>query len=134
MADEKYTLEQVLAAIKGSAGIKETIRRRLGCNSRNTVDNYLRRYATAQAAYDEEKESVGDAAESVIIGAIRDKDRDAAKWYLAKKHRDRGYGDKSELEVSGKGGGPIEHKHVTDYTDEELANIASSRGGGTATT
>lgn len=99
--NEKYTLEQVLAAIKGSAGIKATIQRRLGCNSRNTVDNYLKRYATAQAAYDEEVESIGDAAESVIISAIKNKDVDTAKWYAVKKLRNRGYGDKSEIEHSG---------------------------------
>ena len=99
---DKYTLAQVLDAIKGSAGIKATIMRRLGC-SRNTVDNYLKRYATAQQAYDDEVESIGDAAESVIIGAIKNKDVDTAKWYATKKLRHRGYGDKSELDITSGG-------------------------------
>lgn len=99
---EQYTLAQVLDAIKGSAGIKATIMRRLGC-SRNTVDNYLKRYATAQQAYDDEVESIGDAAESVIIGAIKNKDVDTAKWYATKKLRHRGYGDKSELDITSVG-------------------------------
>lgn len=94
--NDKYSVQDVINAIKGSAGIKATIQRRLGC-SRNTVDNYLRRYATAQAAYDEEIEMIGDAAESVIIKAIRNEDVDTAKWYAAKKLRHRGYADRTEL-------------------------------------
>lgn len=97
---DKYDLADILAAIRGSAGIKATIMRKLGC-SRNTVDNYLRRYATAQAAYDDELESIGDAAESVVIGAIKNKDLSAAQWYLTKKHRSRGYGEHSDVKHSG---------------------------------
>lgn len=101
MADkEHYTLDQLLAAIKGSSGIKETIRRRLDC-SRSTIDNYLRRYATAQQAYDDEIEIIGDLAESVIIKAIRNEDVDTAKWYAKAKLKARGYSDKSESEHSG---------------------------------
>lgn len=111
--DEKYTLEQVLTAIRGSAGIKETIKRRLGCQSRNTVDNYLRRYATAQAAYDEEVESIGDAAESVVISDIRNKNVETAKWYLTKKHRRRGYGEQTDV----KHGGEIGVKVMIVYDD-----------------
>ena len=99
--NDKYTLEQVLSAIKGSSGIKATIQRKLGCNSRSTVDSYLRRYATAQAAYDEESEVIGDVAESVVIGAIKNKDVATAKWYLSVKHKDRGYGDQQEIKHSG---------------------------------
>lgn len=102
MATEVYTAEQVIAAIKGSAGIKENIRRKLGCQSRHTVDNYLKRYATAQQAYDDELESLGDAAESLVVSDIvSNRNVDTAKWYLTKKHRARGYGDKTEVEHSG---------------------------------
>ena len=102
MADnEKYTLADILAAIRGSAGIKATIMRKLGC-SRNTVDNYLRRYATAQQAYEDELEALGDAAESLVVSDIvSNRNVDTAKWYLTKKHRARGYGDKTEIEHSG---------------------------------
>lgn len=106
MADEKFTLDQVITAIKGSSGIKATIQRRLGC-ARMTVDNYLKRYATAQAAYDEEVETVGDLAESVIISAIKNKDVDTAKWYAKAKLKHRGYTDKQEVEHKGPDNGPI---------------------------
>jgi hypothetical protein len=89
----------------------------LGC-SRATVDNYLKRYATAQQAYDDEKDSIGDAAESVVIGAIRNKDVAAAQWYLVKKHRDRGYGDKSQHD--------IRVTDVSQLTDDQLRAIIES--------
>lgn len=101
MADEKYTLEQFLGAIKDSRGIKATIIRRLGC-SRKTVDNYLARYATAQAAYDEEIEQVGDIAESLIVDdMIRNRNVDTAKWYAKAKLKSRGYTDQVEQKHTG---------------------------------
>jgi hypothetical protein len=94
--NDKYTLEQVIAAIKGSNGIKATIQRRLGCKDRKTVDSYLTRYATAQQAYDEEIEVIGDLAESVVISAIKNKDVDTAKWYIKAKLKSRGYSNETE--------------------------------------
>jgi hypothetical protein len=68
--EPKRTLEEVLLAIKGSGGIKTAIAQRLGVN-RVTVDAYLLRWKSAQAAYDEENEITLDVAESVILGNIR---------------------------------------------------------------
>ena len=68
--EPKRNLEEVLAAIKNSGGIKTTIAARLGV-SRVTVDAYLARWKSAQAAYDEENEVTLDVAESVILGNIR---------------------------------------------------------------
>lgn len=97
MADEKYTLDQVLTAIKGSHGIKATIQRRLGC-SRNTVDSYLKRYATAQAAYDEETEVPLDIAETLVVNdMVVNRSVETAKWYLKAKGKGRGYTDRTEL-------------------------------------
>lgn len=124
MADEKYTLEQFLGAVKGSRGIKATIIRRLGC-SRKTVDNYLARYATAQQAYDEEIEQVGDIAESLIVDdMIRNRNVDTAKWYAKAKLKHRGYTDKQE----------IDHRFpdVSQLSDEELRAIVEAKGGGGA--
>lgn len=104
--NDKFSVQDVIEAIKGSSGIKATIQRRLRC-SRNTVDNYLKRYATAQAAYDEEIEVVGDLVESVIISAIKNKDVDTAKWYAKAKLKHRGYTDKQEVEHKGPDNGPI---------------------------
>lgn len=115
--NDKFSVQDVIDAIKGSSGIKATIQRKLGC-SRNTVDNYLKRYATAQAAYDEEVETVGDIAESVIIQAIKNRDVDTAKWYAKAKLKHRGYTDKSELD--------IKITDVSKLSDEELDAIVKA--------
>src|SRR5688500_7596551 len=99
--NDKFNVQQVIDAIRGSRGIKETIRQRLGC-SRNTVDNYLARYATAQAAYDEERARVGDVADSLIVDDMgRNRSVETAKWYAKAKLKHRGYTDKTDVQHSG---------------------------------
>lgn len=130
MASERYTAEQVIEAIKGSRGIKETIRQRLGC-SRNTVDNYLGRYATAQEAYDEEIEKIGDIAESLIVDdMIRNRNVETAKWYARVKLVKRGYG----TGPTGDKDDPIHMTHTHELSDSDLERIAARGGSGTTKT
>lgn len=124
MNDTKKELEDVLIAVKGSAGIKTVIASRLGV-SRQTVDSYLRRWKTAQEAYDEETETNLDIAESVIVGNIRAAakivqtkqmaDSGDAWKYLKMKGKDRGYVERHE----------VDHKikNIKDLTDDELRAI-----------
>lgn len=111
----KATATEVIAAIKGSGGIKMHIARKLGVN-RLSVDNYLKRWPSVQEAYDAEVESLGDMAESVVVTNIRlaeaqqkelgtQQDASDARWYLARKCRNRGYADRSE--VTGADGEPL---------------------------
>ena len=109
----KHTLPQVLEAIKDSHGIKIAIARKLGCH-RNSVENYLKRYAQAQEAYDEEVAKIGDLAETVIIRSILANDVETAKWYASVKVK--GYGDVTKHEVAGANGGDIKIRVV--YGDE----------------
>jgi hypothetical protein len=104
----------VLIAIKDSGGIKTVIARRLSV-TRQTVDAYLRKWVTAQEAYDAEGEINLDVAESVIVqnirtaakiaqtGAIADSG-DAWK-YLKLKGKHRGYVERQE--VTGADGGDL---------------------------
>lgn len=118
------TAKQVIKAIKGSGGIKQTIADRLGVH-RNTVTNYLERYATARQAYEDECQRVGDLAESVVIKAIKDQDVSTAKWYCSKKLADRGYVDRQEF--TGKDGEPMELRtNLIKEIRKELKNIPLS--------
>lgn len=120
-ANEKYTLDEFAAAIRGSNGIKATIQKRLGC-SRNTVDNYLDRYASLRQAYMEEVDRVGDIAESLIINdMVQNRSVETAKWYAMRKLAHRGYGDKQR----------IDHRitDVSNLTDDELRAIIEDKGG-----
>ena len=115
----KRTLDEVLQAIKGSGGIKETIALRLGV-VRQTVDNYLDRWATAREAFDQEEEKNLDIAESLILGNMRIELKKQTKkgndqpvdtsdaWkYLQYRGRKRGYAQTQRNEHTGADGGPV---------------------------
>lgn len=130
MREAKHSLEQVLAAIKGTSGIKRIVAQRLDVH-RNTVDNYLKRWMAARLAYDEEVDNLGDLAESVIIRSIQGENVETAKWFARMKLQHRGYVERQE--ITGKEGGPLRVKVTADdLTDDELAVIAANGRGGVA--
>ena len=101
----RYTAQQFIGAIPGTAGIITTIARRVGCDW-HTAKKYIERYPTVKAVYDDECEKVLDAAESAVIQAITpggdaEPDIPTAKWYLTMKGRDRGYAATERHEHSG---------------------------------
>ncbi len=104
MSSTKHTLEQVLVGIAGSLGIKKVIAQKLNIH-RNTVELYLRRWEAAREAYNEEVNTVGDMAESVIIRSIQHEEVETAKWYARMKLKDRGYVERQE--ISGPEGGSL---------------------------
>ena len=96
----KFTPEQVKEAIKGTGGIKTAIAKRLSCE-RGTVDDYLKRDPELKAAYDSEKESVLDFAETKLISQMQSGNMTALIFYLKCQGKARGYVEKSYTEVSG---------------------------------
>lgn len=107
---EKYKIEQVIEAIRGSGAIKATIAQRLGCN-RHTVDRYLEQYITVRQAYENEGQLTDDYAESLVrqnimIGLKRQQeeqvlvDSSDAKWWLERRRRDK-FATRQELDHSG---------------------------------
>ena len=94
------TAEQAIEALKGSGGVKTTIAKRLGV-SRWTIDNYLDRWSTFRQAYEDEKSGVDDAAVSVVMADIVNRQNvETAKWWIARKLDE--FNDKSKVEHSGK--------------------------------
>ena len=93
-----YTNEQIVTAIRDSAGLITTISKRLGC-ARATAARYIELYPEAHEALQDEREKLLDIAESKVIGSINEGDTQMAKWYLTQLGKARGYGDK--LDVSG---------------------------------
>ena len=109
--DTAHTVEEFIAAIKTSAGIKSTIAKRLGV-SRPTVDAYLERWKTAKDAYLAEKANVDDAAQSVVINDIvSNRNVETAKWWLRMKCHDE-FSPREAQELSGPGDGPITHEII----------------------
>ena len=115
-----YTAAQFIAAIPGTGGIISTVASRVGCEW-HTAKRYITGYATVAQAYADECAKVTDLAESVIIGSIKDKDVQTAKWYLTMKGRERGYVQSERHEVEMDGTLRIEYVHDWRVTanDEE---------------
>ena len=94
----------IISAIKNSQGLMTIIAERLGI-SVESVRHHLNRQDEAgikiRQAYEHETMLTIDKAESNIVNAIAKGDMKASMWYLKKKARDRGYGDQTEVNVTG---------------------------------
>ena len=111
----KHGAADVIKAIEGSGGIKMLIAQRLSV-TRITFDRYLKRWPTVMEAFKAEREGLIDIAESVVRRNIQLAhqaqaggvivDSGDSKWLLSRLGKDRGYGDKQELDVTS-GGEPI---------------------------
>lgn len=86
----KTNKQQLLDAINGSYGIISTIAKRLNVNW-NTARTYIKQDKDAMQAYNNERNSMLDKAESCIINALKQNDIATAKWFLQLKGKDRGY-------------------------------------------
>lgn len=91
-----YTREQVLEAIKGSAGVISTIAKRLNCKWL-TAQTWCKNWEETKKALADEEEAVLDMAESAVYKSIQDGNTQDAKWLLATKGKKRGFSEKHEI-------------------------------------
>ena len=112
----KRTVEEVIAAIAGSGGIKKIIATRLNVD-RHTIDNYLAAYPSVAVAYRDEIDTIGDLAEITIIKAIKDGDLETSKWYARNKLKNRGYSERHEI------------SEFKDMTDAQLIEAIKNATG-----
>jgi len=112
MSRDLYTAAQFIEAIKGSGGIVSTIAKRIGCTW-HTAKKYIDTYSTIEVAYNAECERVDDLAESILITSIKEGNTQDAKWWLARKRKDK-FSERQE--VTGVNGNKIEIE--ISYTDE----------------
>jgi hypothetical protein len=115
----KLTPVRVKKALEGSHGIKGLIAQRLGC-SYYALSKAMAREGDAwdecRYLYKLEQEKVGDLAERTVFEVMRSmKDvpvaAQTARWYLDRKHVDRGYGKKEQVTLEG-GQNPISVNHT----------------------
>ena len=123
---QKYTAAQVIAAIKGTLGIKTAVAANLKC-TRQTIDNYISRYVTVAEAYQEERERLVDLAEGKFAKAIQDGNWAAIRFALVTLGKDRGFTEKVDIDATvditsaGKRIGP----DFSLMTDDELRQVLS---------
>lgn len=103
---KNLTLEQVIESLKATNGNMALAARRLNVD-RSNIKYWIDNYATAKQAHDEAAAYVSDIAEGHLVNAVIKGNLDQVKYWLENKARDRGYGARYNVEVSGKDGGPI---------------------------
>jgi hypothetical protein len=118
MAD-KYTVEQVIEAIRGAKGILTVASNALGC-SRTTVHNYVNKYPTVKAAYEEASETLLDFTEQQLYKQVADGNITAIIFTLKTKGKHRGYVERQE--VTGANGGAIETRIIEVVKDYGPSN------------
>lgn len=106
MASQRYTMQQVADAIRKARGMLTVTADVLNCEPA-TVYRYIERYPQLRQVVNESRERMTDIAENALYRAIEDLQPWAVSMYLKSQGRSRGYGDQSQLEISGPGGGPI---------------------------
>ena len=99
MAKQK-TQTEVIEALKSTGGILSDAAKLLGLASVTSLRTRVKSTPALCAALDEIREEAKDLAEGIILSALKSGDKEIAKWYLASLARDRGFGNK--LEVDGK--------------------------------
>lgn len=113
-AHKSYKVDDVIAAIRASHGIKKLAAQRLGC-TRSTLDRYIEKYAKVREAYEEEREALVDSAEAQLILKIQEGFWPSIAYVLSTLGRSRGYVTKSELDMSGDVGITLEGVDTTNY-------------------
>jgi hypothetical protein len=88
----KYTIQQVIDALRMTHGTIILAADHLGC-TRTTVYNYMYRYPAVQQARDDASERMNDWAEVKLFEQIMNGDVTAIKYRLSTRAKDRGYGD-----------------------------------------
>ena len=100
---KKFTEAQVLEAIKDTGGIMLQIAKKLDCDW-NTARKYSNMWDATKEALKAEEEKVLDIGESQMLKQVQAGDGQMIRWMLSRKGRDRGYGDKQEIEHSAPAG------------------------------
>jgi len=118
---QRYSVAQVVDAIRDAHGIKADAARSLGCDW-TTVHRYAQRHPTVQDALEEARESLIDKAESGLLNKLEAEEWGAIKFVLTTLGKGRGYVVRHQQEVKGSagieihgidfggGGGPIKLK------------------------
>jgi len=121
MKKEKWTKEQIIAALKEAGGMVYVAARKLGCSAR-TIYNYRDRYVAVKEAISDERGHFVDTAELGLKRSVLAGNAWAIRFTLETLGKDRGYVKRVEVEND-----PIDWDQVPDaildaYCEEELSD------------
>ena len=97
---------EVAEALVKARGLQTVAAQMLGC-SWLTIRTYVQKYPECAEAINLANNALGDLAETKLVDNITNGDQRAIEFYLKTKQRDRGYTDKTQVELTGAAGGPV---------------------------
>lgn len=125
--NDKFTIEQIIAALEASGGIKTIAASKLGCD-RTTLDGYARRYWEVEEALDRISADKLDFAEAKLLKHIEEGNLTAIIFFLKTQGKARGYVERVEL--TGKDGKPVEITAKAASVRSEMARRLARLAGG----
>ena len=100
MTRPRVSRQRIAQAIPGSGGVIRVIAHRTGYTW-HTVRDAIDADPELLQMLRDEQEAVDDMAEATLIGKIRDGDESVARWWLARRRRDR-FGESVDVTSGGK--------------------------------
>ena len=110
---ERYTVEQIITALRNTKGLVSLAAKQLGCNHQ-TITNYRAKHPEIAAVFDEQRTALVDVAELSLYNAIQKGEPWAVALLLKTIGKSRGYGERQE--VTGANGDALEIK--VSYADD----------------
>lgn len=94
----KVTQVQIIKALQETGGIVTQAAEKLGLSSPNSLRKRINRSEKLLSVIVEIREQTKDLAELNIFKSMKEGDKQTSIWYLNSQGRDRGYGNKVEIE------------------------------------
>ena len=128
----KFAISEIVEELKNARGLVYIAAKHLHC-APSTIYRYANKHAKVKETIDIERGLFIDIAESALMNAVANGEKWAVEFTLKYLGRDRGYSERSGVELSGPGGGPIKTEAKTelkidDDTLTETARILSECG------
>ena len=120
----RITTKQVEAALIAMSGNVSASARSLGV-SRNWVDTLIKRSEKLQQVLHDARQSMCDNAESALNRAVINGEAWAVCFTLKTQAKDRGYVERTQQEITGRDGGPIEQRTTVFDHGAAVAAIAA---------
>lgn len=120
----RITHKQAEAALNAMSGNVSAAARSLGI-SRNWLDTLIKRSEKLQQVVHDARQSMCDNAESALNRAVINGEAWAVCFTLKTQAKDRGYVERTQQEITGRDGGPIEQRTTVFDHSAAVASIAA---------
>jgi hypothetical protein len=116
----RIDMKRLEDALRQTHGNYQLSAKMLSC-TREAIWKRVQKSERLQEIVRDEREGVVDVAEGALQRAVLNGEAWAVQFTLRNLGRDRGYFEKSQQEITGKDGGPVEVRTMTDEEVEKKA-------------